>query len=81
MKKIKSGSFSAVSKPNFEREAKSRVIEKKPPKAAIKPNFASKYSLELGSIWKALAETYTMHTFAPFWNPQSKIGEKITLPK
>ena len=36
--------------------------------AVSKPNFASKYSLELGSIWKALAEIYTMHSFAPFSN-------------
>ena len=34
--------------------------------AVSKPNFASKHSLELGSIWKALAEIYTMHSFAPF---------------
>ena len=34
--------------------------------ALSKPNFASKYALELGSIWKALAEIYTMHSFAPF---------------
>ena len=26
--------------------------------------------------WKALAEIYTMHSFAPFWNPKSKNGEK-----
>ena len=34
--------------------------------------------------WKALAEIYKMHSFAPlhrFWNPQSKTGEKITWPK
>ena len=30
--------------------------------ALSKPNFASKYSL------KALAEIYTMHSFAPLWN-------------
>ena len=35
---------------------------------ASKPNFATKYSLELGSRWKALAEIYTMHSFAPFSN-------------
>ena len=33
--------------------------------AVSKPNFASKYSLELGST-KAVAEIYTMHSFAPF---------------
>ena len=26
--------------------------------------------------WKALAEIYTMHSFAPFWNPLAKNGEK-----
>ena len=36
--------------------------------AVLKPIFARKYSLELGSIWKALAEIYAMHAFAPFWN-------------
>ena len=36
--------------------------------AVSKPNFASKYALELGSIWKALAEIYKMHSFAPFWH-------------
>ena len=30
---------------------------------------------------KALAEIYTKHSFAPFWNPQSKTGEKRTWPK
>ena len=29
--------------------------------AVSKPNFASKYSLELGSRWKTLAEIYKMH--------------------
>ena len=28
------------------------------------------------SRWKALAEIYTMHSFAPFWNPYAKTGEK-----
>ena len=37
--------------------------------AVSTPIFATKYSLELGSIrLKALAEIYTMHSFAPFWN-------------
>ena len=35
--------------------------------AVSKPNFASKYSLELAR-WKALAEIYRMHSFAPFFN-------------
>ena len=46
---------------------------------ALKPNFASKYSLELAicskrrlrkGTWgeKTLAGIYTMHSFAPFWN-------------
>ena len=37
--------------------------------------------LQVNSRWKALAEIYTMHSFAPFWNPQSKTGEKRTWPK
>ena len=37
--------------------------------------------LQVNTRWKALAEIYTMHSFAPFWNPQSKIGEKRTWPK
>ena len=30
--------------------------------------------------WKALAEIYTMHSFAPFWNPKNEEnhGEKRT---
>ena len=47
--------------------------------AVSKPNFASKYSLELAICSKrrlrkgiALAEIYIMHSFAPFWNPMSK---------
>ena len=38
--------------------------------AVSKPNFASKYALELAICWKALAEIYTMHSFAPFFNPK-----------
>ena len=30
---------------------------------------------------KALAEIYTMHSFAPFWNPYAKTGEKGAWPK
>ena len=26
--------------------------------------------------WVGLAEIYTMHSFAPFWNPLAKNGEK-----
>ena len=26
--------------------------------------------------WKALAEIYTMHSFAPFWNPKTKSAGK-----
>ena len=36
--------------------------------------------LQVNTRWKALAEIYTMHSFAPFWNPQSKTGEKRTWP-
>ena len=36
--------------------------------ALSKPDFASQYSLELAICWKALAEIYTMHSFAPFSN-------------
>ena len=25
--------------------------------------------LQVNTRWKALAEIYTMHSFAPFWNP------------
>ena len=32
--------------------------------------------LQVNTRWKALAEIYTMHSFAPFWNPQSKIRRK-----
>ena len=49
--------------------------------AVSKPNFAHKYSLELAICWKALAEIYTMHSFAPFWNPYAKTGEKGAWPK
>ena len=31
--------------------------------------------------WKTLAEIYTMHSFAPFWNPDAKTGEKGAWPK
>ena len=31
--------------------------------------------------WKALAEIYTMHSFAPLWNPLTKNGEKRAWPK
>ena len=37
--------------------------------------------LQVNTRWKALAEIYTMHSFAPCWNPQSKIGGKRTWPK
>ena len=39
------------------------------------------YLLELAICWKALAEIYTMHSFAPFWNPLAKNGEKRAWPK
>ena len=32
--------------------------------------------LQVNNRWKALAEIYTMHSFAPFWNPLAKNGEK-----
>ena len=32
--------------------------------------------LQQNMRWKALAEIYTMHSFAPFWNPLAKNGEK-----
>ena len=31
--------------------------------------------------WKALAEIYTMHSFAPCWNPLAKNREKRAWPK
>ena len=30
--------------------------------------------LQVNIRWKALAEIYTMHSFAPFWNPLAKNG-------
>ena len=39
--------------------------------AVSKPQFASKYSLELAICWKALAEIYTKHSFAA---PLSKLN-------
>ena len=30
--------------------------------------------LQVNTRWKALAEIYTMHSFAPIWNPQSRTG-------
>ena len=32
----------------------------------------------LARDWKALAEIYTMHSFAAFWNPKWKNGWKTT---
>ena len=37
--------------------------------------------LQVNTRWKALAEIYTMHSFAPFWNPLAKNGEKRAWPK
>ena len=37
--------------------------------------------LQVNTRWKALAEIYTMDSFAPFWNPKSKSREKRTWPK
>ena len=37
--------------------------------------------LQVNTRWKALAEIYTMHSFAPFWNPFAKTGEKGAWPK
>ena len=37
--------------------------------------------LQQNMRWKALAEIYTMHSFAPVWNPLTKIGEKRAWPK
>ena len=37
--------------------------------------------LQVNTRWKALAEIYTMHSFAPFWNPYAKTGEKGAWPK
>ena len=36
--------------------------------AVAKPN------LQVSTRWKALAEIYTMHSFAPFWNPFSNLN-------
>ena len=36
--------------------------------------------VQLNTRWKALAEIYTMHFFAPFWNPYAKTGEKGAWP-
>ena len=41
----------------------------------------SKPNLQLITLWKFLAEIYTMHSFAPLWNPQSRTGKKRTWPK
>ena len=38
-------------------------------------------SLQPNIRWKALAEIYTMHSFAPFWNPYAKNGGKRAWPK
>ena len=32
--------------------------------------------LQVNTRWKALAKIYTTHSFAPFWNPQSKLGKE-----
>ena len=32
--------------------------------------------LQVNTRWKALVEIYTMHSFAPFWNPLAKNGGK-----
>ena len=37
--------------------------------------------LQVNTGWKALAEIYTMPSFAPFWNPQSKKWGKNNLAK
>ena len=37
--------------------------------------------LQVNTRWKALAEIYTMHSFAPLWNPLAKNGEKRAWPK
>ena len=37
--------------------------------------------LQVNTRWKALAEIYTMHSFAPFWNPKSKSRGKKNLAK
>ena len=37
--------------------------------------------LQVHTRWKDLAEIYTMHSFAPFWNPLAKNGEKKGLAK
>ena len=61
--------------------AESRQTLKGSFSAVSKPKFESKYSLELGSIWKedwkALAEIYKMHSFAPFWNRIPKTGKTM----
>ena len=51
--------------------------------AVSKPSFARKYHLNMRL--EALAEIYTMHSFAPFWNPPlhrsliSIFSSKITI--
>ena len=35
--------------------------------------------LQQNMRWKALAEIYTMHSFAPVWNPLAKIGPDSNL--
>ena len=37
--------------------------------------------LQVNTRWTALAEIYTMHSFAPLWNPLAKNGEKRAWPK
>ena len=34
------------------------------------------FRMLLKCCWKTLTETYTMHSFAPFWNPKSKSAGK-----
>ena len=37
--------------------------------AVSKPNFTRINMWTVNTRWNALAEIYTMHSFAPFWNP------------
>ena len=51
------GSFSAVSKPKFASNYRSFRLYRS-------------QNLQVSTRWEALAEIYTMHSFAPFFNPK-----------
>ena len=68
--KLLGGDASALSKLNSWRLLKLIKI-----KSARSRLYRSRF-LQVNTRWKALAEIYTMHSFAPLWNPLAKNGEK-----